>query len=105
MAEEGRALLAEVSDASFLVGLDERGTSVGSSEFANRIGTERDQGRAEIALIVGGPDGLDASIRSRANLLLSFGAMTVPHQIVRVLILEQLYRAATILNGHPYHRV
>jgi 23S rRNA (pseudouridine1915-N3)-methyltransferase len=64
----------------------------------------KDAGRP-VALIIGGPDGLDSSVRKRADLVISFGAMTMPHQLVRVLAAEQLYRAMTVLSGHPYHRV
>ena len=104
MAEEARALLAAIADAAFLIAMDERGASLSSSDFAKRIAVERDKGRADCIVLIGGADGLDASLRSRADLVLSFGAMTMPHQLVRIALLEQLYRAATILSGHPYHR-
>jgi 23S rRNA (pseudouridine1915-N3)-methyltransferase len=74
-------------------------------EFAALLATARDSGRANASFIIGGADGLDPALRSGAGHVLSFGAMTVPHQLVRVLVLEQLYRAMTILAGHPYHRV
>ena len=84
--------------------LDERGRSVTSPVFAGIVGAARDSGVPEFALVVGGPDGLADSLRERAHLVLAFGAATFPHQIVRVLAAEQLYRAATLLAGHPYHR-
>lgn len=102
-AEEADALLARAA-ASVLVVFDERGQSLTSEVFASRIGAWRDEGRPAVACVIGGPDGLDPSLRARADLVLSFGALTLPHQIVRALVVEQLYRAVTILAGHPYHR-
>lgn len=95
----GQAALGQV-----LVAFDERGTSMDSESLAARIGQWRDGGRAGLALVVGGPDGLDPGIRAKADLVLAFGALTLPHQIVRALVAEQAYRAMTILSGHPYHR-
>lgn len=91
--------------AGRLVVLDERGRSMGSADFAALIGRWKDGGEDAATLVIGGPDGLDPDLRGEADLVLSFGAMTWPHQLVRVLALEQLYRAITILSGHPYHRV
>lgn len=91
--------------AGRLVVLDERGRSMGSADFAALIGRWKDGGEDAATLVIGGPDGLDPVLRGEADLVLSFGAMTWPHQLVRVLALEQLYRAITILSGHPYHRV
>jgi 23S rRNA (pseudouridine1915-N3)-methyltransferase len=76
-----------------------------SEDFANAIARFRDDGKRQLLLAIGGPDGHDASLRARADLVLALGAMTWPHQIVRILVAEQLYRATTILSGHPYHRV
>jgi 23S rRNA (pseudouridine1915-N3)-methyltransferase len=90
--------------AGLLIVLDERGTSLPSPDFAARLGKERDGGTPVANFVIGGADGLDAGLRERAALRLSFGALTIPHQIVRVLVLEQVYRALTILSGHPYHR-
>lgn len=87
-----------------LVLLDERGRSLRSEDFARLIGTWKDGGEEAATFVIGGPDGLDPSLGTEADLVLSFGAMTWPHQIVRILALEQLYRAVTILAGHPYHR-
>ncbi len=102
-AEEAAALL-ERAAAGALVVFDERGRSPTSEAFAARIGNWRDEGRPALHCIIGGPDGLDPSIHARADLVVSFGALTMPHQIVRALVVEQLYRALTILAGHPYHR-
>jgi 23S rRNA (pseudouridine1915-N3)-methyltransferase len=101
--EEGTVILDKAA-GSVLVALDERGKSLASEAFAQRIAGWRDQGRAGVTFVVGGPDGLDASVRAAADLVLSFGVLTLPHQLVRVLVAEQLYRALTILAGHPYHR-
>ncbi len=102
-SEEASALLDKVG-SSVLVAFDERGRSPSSEAFAERIRQWRDEGRAGIACVIGGPDGLDPKVRQRANLVVSFGALTMPHQIVRALVVEQLYRALTIMAGHPYHR-
>jgi 23S rRNA (pseudouridine1915-N3)-methyltransferase len=102
-AEEASGLL-ERAGSSVLVVFDERGKSPSSEALAERIRRWRDEGRASLACIVGGPDGLDPGLRQRADLVVSFGALTMPHQIVRALVAEQLYRALTIIAGHPYHR-
>jgi 23S rRNA (pseudouridine1915-N3)-methyltransferase len=101
--EEAAAIL-ERAGASTLLVFDERGRSPTSEAFAERLGSWRDGGRAGVACVIGGPDGLDPVVRERAALVVSFGALTLPHQIVRVLVAEQLYRALTIIAGHPYHR-
>jgi 23S rRNA (pseudouridine1915-N3)-methyltransferase len=102
-AEEAAALLDRVG-AGALIAFDERGRSPTSEAFAEQIRIWRDSGRPGISCVIGGPDGLDPRIRQRADLVVSFGALTIPHQIVRALVAEQLYRALTILSGHPYHR-
>lgn len=103
--EESAALLGLLPPGGVLIAYDERGRSdLGSEVLAERIGAWRDAGRPALMVAIGGPDGLDASIRTRADLILSFGAATLPHGLVRVLALEQLYRGLTILAGHPYHR-
>lgn len=104
-SEEAGQLTGAIEDSAFLVALDERGKSISSPDFADLIGRERDAGRKQCAFVIGGPDGLDRSIRQRAGLVLSFSALTWPHQLVRIMLAEQLYRATTILSGHPYHRV
>jgi len=102
-AEEAAALI-DRSGSGALIVFDEKGKSLTSDAFAARIGAWRDEGRPGLACVIGGPDGLDPKVHARADLVLSFGALTMPHQIVRVLVVEQLYRALTILAGHPYHR-
>ena len=103
-AREGEALLAAVPDGARIVALDERGKSQTSEAFAKRLGIWRDDGVRAVAFLIGGADGLDESLRKRADMVVSFGALTWPHMLVRALLAEQLYRAHTILTGHPYHR-
>ena len=104
MAQEASALLAALPEGARLVMLDERGEAPTSAEFARRIGTWRDGGLAHLVFAIGGADGHGPAVKSRAELGIAFGAMTWPHQIVRLLLAEQVYRAMTILSGHPYHR-
>ena len=101
---EAAAILAALPAGSMLVVLDERGASPSSSEWAAEIGRARDAARPAYAVVVGGADGLSPSLREKADRIIGFGAMTWPHQLVRVMAGEQLYRALTILAGHPYHR-
>jgi 23S rRNA (pseudouridine1915-N3)-methyltransferase len=101
--EEADQLLSRAG-SFVLVAFDERGRSISSEAFAQRVAAGRDAGRPGLACVIGGPDGLDQRARDRAELVLSFGALTIPHQIVRALVVEQIYRALTILAGHPYHR-
>lgn len=103
-AEEARAIEDALPERAVLIALDERGKSVSSPDFANRIGQWRDMGRTALVLVLGGADGLSPQLRTAADLVLSFSAMTWPHQLARILAAEQLYRATTILSGHPYHR-
>lgn len=100
---EAATILARVTGGELVV-FDERGRTATSVAFAEQLGTWRDAGRPKVSLVIGGPDGLDAACRERASLCVSFGRLTMPHQIVRILVVEQLYRAMTILAGHPYHR-
>ena len=102
--EEGQKLQAQLQPGTVLFLLDERGKNLSSDDFANRIGHLRDGGRKALVIAIGGADGHDQSVRDQAELIVSFGAATWPHQLVRVMLGEQLYRAATILSGHPYHR-
>ncbi|WP_353644263.1 23S rRNA (pseudouridine(1915)-N(3))-methyltransferase RlmH [Mesorhizobium sp. WSM2239] len=102
--EEAQRLQAQLGPGTSLILLDERGKSLSSEEFARKIGSMRDDGRRDLVIAIGGADGHEASLREQAALVLSFGAMTWPHQLVRIMLAEQLYRAATILSGHPYHR-
>lgn len=102
-AEEAAAIRARRQPGQLIV-LDERGRSLSSDVFAAHLGRSRDTGSGSFCLVIGGADGLDAALRDEADLVLSLGALTIPHQLVRVLVLEQVYRALTILGGHPYHR-
>lgn len=102
--EEAHRLLAAVDPAIPLIAFDERGKTISSIDFANHIAVFRDDGHRALGLMIGGPDGHGAAVRERASVTLSFGAMTLSHGLVRVVAAEQLYRAMTILSGHPYHR-
>jgi 23S rRNA (pseudouridine1915-N3)-methyltransferase len=101
--EEAAAILGRLPPG-LVVALDERGRSQGSDAFAADIAVARDAGTGSLSLVIGGADGLAEEIRAQAARTLAFGGLTIPHQLVRVLVLEQLYRAMTILAGHPYHR-
>lgn len=103
-AEEAKTILKAIPEKSVLIALDERGGTLSSEAFSQRIADWRDAGRAALHLVIGGADGLDAPLRTRADLMLSFSPMTWPHQLVRIMAAEQLYRSTTILSGHPYHR-
>jgi len=102
--EEAAHLEKLLADGAVLILLDERGKALDSPAFADLVGGIRDQGKREVIVAIGGPDGLDPALAGQAAHMLCFGKMTWPHQIVRVLLAEQLYRAVTILSGHPYHR-
>lgn len=102
-ADEARAITEKLGGARLVI-LDERAKSPTSEEFAAMLRIRRDAGDRAACFVMGGADGLDAALRGRADFALSFGAMTLPHQIVRLLLAEQLYRAMSILAGHPYHR-
>ncbi|CAK00661.1 23S rRNA (pseudouridine(1915)-N(3))-methyltransferase RlmH [Bartonella tribocorum] len=104
MEEEGRKLIEFLPEKCQLIVLDERGESISSAAFAEKLGCYRDEGIRDVIIALGGPDGHNEQIRNRADFLLSFGFMTWPHQIARILLTEQLYRAVTIANHHPYHR-
>jgi 23S rRNA (pseudouridine1915-N3)-methyltransferase len=104
IADEAAAISAAIPEKSALVTLDERGDNVDSAAFAGRLGRWRDEAVANTIFIIGGADGLSPDLRRKAKLRLAFGSATWPHQMVRVMLLEQIYRAATILAGHPYHR-
>jgi len=103
--DEAGRLRAQLAKGAALIVLDERGKSLGSADLAEKIGDLRDGGRRHLGLVIGGPDGVDPALRGEAELVLSFGLLTWPHQLVRVMLAEQLYRITTILSGHPYHRV
>jgi 23S rRNA (pseudouridine1915-N3)-methyltransferase len=105
IAEEATAISAAIPEKSVLVALDERGDNLDSTALARHLGGWRDQSVANTIFAIGGADGLSPDLRRKAKLRIAFGSATWPHQMVRVMLLEQVYRAATILAGHPYHRV
>ncbi len=105
MGAEAVLLRKAVPAGAVLCTLDERGKVISSPDFADRLAGWRDAGRQDLALMIGGADGIDPDLRAEAEFSISFGAMVWPHMLVRVMLAEQLYRAATILAGSPYHRV
>ena len=104
IAEEAAAIAALIPDKSSIVALDERGETIDSASFARHLGGWRDESIPNAVFIIGGADGLSPDLRRKSKLSIAFGKATWPHQMVRVMLLEQIYRAATILSGHPYHR-
>ncbi|WP_419907967.1 23S rRNA (pseudouridine(1915)-N(3))-methyltransferase RlmH [Hoeflea sp.] len=102
--EEHEGLARQLPADALIVALDEGGKALDSNAFARMLQEWNDAGHRDLAMIIGGADGLDRELIARADAVLSFGKLTWPHQIVRILLAEQLYRAATILTGHPYHR-
>jgi 23S rRNA (pseudouridine1915-N3)-methyltransferase len=102
--EESIALANVIPDGAIVIVLDQRGESLDSPALAGLLREWRAEDRAAACFIVGGADGLAPSLIERAKIRLAFGKATWPHQLVRVMLLEQLYRAGTILTGHPYHR-
>ena len=102
--EEAAALERMAPSGARRIVLDERGKLLASDAFAEKIAAWRDGGAPALVLAIGGPDGHDPAFREGADLVLSFSPMTWPHQLVRIMAAEQLYRATTILSGHPYHR-
>lgn len=104
MADEAAAISALIPDGAVTIALDERGKPLDSEGFANRLGQWRDESIANVVFVIGGADGLSPELRRRMKAVFAFGTATWPHQLVRIMLLEQIYRAATILAGHPYHR-
>jgi 23S rRNA (pseudouridine1915-N3)-methyltransferase len=104
LPDQGGRLPASLAGSARLVLLDERGESPSSEAFAARLGVWRDAGVREVRFLIGAADGHDAALRAEADWLLSFGAMTWPHMMARAMLAEQLWRATSILAGHPYHR-
>ncbi|WP_068083453.1 23S rRNA (pseudouridine(1915)-N(3))-methyltransferase RlmH [Polycladidibacter stylochi] len=104
-AEEAAALLKIVPAGAQLIVLDEHGKALDSVNFSQKVSNACDMGASDMVLAIGGPDGHGAEVLARADIKLALGAMTWPHQIVRILCAEQIYRAITIMTGHPYHRV
>ena len=103
--EEAKAIRGLLAPPANVIALDVNGAQMTSRRLATELGRARDQGIASAAFVIGGPDGLEPAFLASASLTLSFGAMTWPHQLVRIMVAEQIYRAVTILAGHPYHRV
>jgi len=102
--EEAVTILAAIQSKSVLVSLDERGENLDSVAFARHLGRWRDEQTESTIFAIGGADGLSPDLRRKAKLTIAFGSATWPHQMVRIMLLEQIYRAATILAGDPYHR-
>ena len=102
LAEEARAIATACTGAT-VVALDERGAAWTTRELAERLARWREEGR-DVAFVIGSADGLDASVKAAASAVVAVSAMTLPHALVRVVLAEQLYRAASLLAGHPYHR-
>ena len=104
MSREGDLIMKVIPDNSHVIALDERGKSMRSTDFANMVRDQQDMGVANLVFLIGGADGYAASVKQRADRLLSLGTMTWPHMMARVMLTEQLYRASCILSGHPYHK-
>ncbi|SFK92678.1 23S rRNA (pseudouridine(1915)-N(3))-methyltransferase RlmH [Shimia haliotis] len=105
MSSEAPLLQGVIPKGAVICALDERGKLMSSPDFANMLGGWRDDGRGDLAFVIGGADGIDPALRAQADAKLSFGKMVWPHMLARVMLSEQLYRAASILAGAPYHRV
>lgn len=105
MAAEAVLLERAVPKGAVIVTMDERGQVISSPEFADKLAGWRDAGRSDVAFVIGGADGIDPSLRARADFSISLGKMVWPHMLARAMLTEQLYRAASILAGSPYHRV
>jgi 23S rRNA (pseudouridine1915-N3)-methyltransferase len=104
MAEEAASLNAASPEQAFRIVLDERGKPFSSESFASLLQQRLQEGTSDLVFLIGGPDGHAPSMREKANVLMSFGPATWPHRLVRVMLFEQIYRAVTIMVGHPYHR-
>ncbi len=102
--EEAQKLLSSIEDSTVIIALDERGDMLSSQQIAHFIQHKENESQNHLCFIIGGPDGLSASLRERANQLWALGKATWPHQIVRFLLMEQIYRSQTIIVGHPYHK-
>jgi 23S rRNA (pseudouridine1915-N3)-methyltransferase len=104
MLEESIAIANVIPDGAVSVILDERGENLSSASFAGHLQGWRAEDRPAVVFILGAADGIAAGLREKAKMAIAFGAATWPHQFVRIMLLEQIYRAVTILSGHPYHR-
>lgn len=103
-AREAELMLSACDVYEYIIALDETGSLLSSREFSEHLGSCQQRGISSFAFIIGGADGLDSSVLKRANLVWSFGRVTWPHLLVRVMLAEQLYRAYSVLSEHPYHR-
>ena len=101
---EAELLRQATPEGATVIALDERGKAVTSAQFADRIADLQSRGTRNLAILIGGADGLDDSLRADADLTIAFGSMTWPHMLARGMLMEQLYRAQQILAGHPYHK-
>lgn len=104
LAEEAAGILRAMPDSAHVVALDIGGRRLGSEEFAAWLSGAMLEGRSHVAFVIGGAAGLGPEVRARADEMLSLGPMTLPHQLARVVLLEQVYRAFRIIRGEPYHR-
>jgi len=104
VTEEAIALANAIPSDAITVRLDSRGENASSDSFAGRLRGWRDGGREAVCFVIGGADGLAPGLQDNADTILAFGLATWPHQLVRIMLMEQIYRAMTILSGHPYHR-
>jgi 23S rRNA (pseudouridine1915-N3)-methyltransferase len=102
--DEADFLLSSIPPKSKVIVLDEKGINISSKELAHMIQDWQSTGTSEICCLIGGADGHLPSVRQRADLLLSFGKLTLPHMLIRAVLSEQIYRIQTIISGHPYHR-
>jgi len=104
LVEEGKVLDQSLEPGNYLIALDRKGKSLDSEQFAKLLQKQIDAGIRKMDFVIGGPVGLEQKITAKANLRFSLGALTLPHELARVVLLEQLYRALTILRGEPYHK-
>ncbi|MFV0321690.1 MAG: 23S rRNA (pseudouridine(1915)-N(3))-methyltransferase RlmH [Alphaproteobacteria bacterium] len=102
--DEAEKILSQIKPGCIIVALDERGEHLTSPEMANFMAAQENASASYISFIIGGPDGLDDTIRAQAKSVWALGRATWPHQLVRALLAEQIYRSQTIIEGHPYHR-
>jgi len=103
-ADEIRQIESHLKPDSYLITLDERGKTLTSRDLAQKFETLQNTGTPLVQCVIGGANGLNDTLRARANFLLSFGAQTWPHKLARIMLLEQIYRCQQILTGHPYHK-
>lgn len=102
--DEEKKILEKINPRAFVITMDERGKTISSIDFSKKIENIAAEGHTDVQFIIGGADGLAPSIRERADFILSFGKQTWPHMLARIMLIEQIYRAQKILDGHPYHR-